>query len=478
MQGRVKLIGLVVAVGLTIGAAALAIARDAGDVKGLAQTPAAQLKLGEEFSSPSPEEEQATKVLTAMMVGALKAQPGPTIVRDQHPKHHGCVRATFTVAEGLPEDLRVGIFREPRTYQALLRFSNGGSLVDNEPDARGLAIKLLDIPGPSLIEGEAEAGTHDFIFISLPVFFAKDPKNLVEFFGAAKALGEAMKAGDTTKAGEIKAQFPTQFTLAQAIKKLGTPSPLELTYDSETPYRLGKYAVKCEVSPDAAKNASGLPPITKDSSPNAMREAMIAHLTSAKKAAAFTFGVHIQTDPVKEPVEDSMVLWDSKAVTLATIAIPPQEFARDDQLTFCENLSLTPWHAREEHRPLGGINRARKVIYQATSAFRHDANKVARKEPTIADVDLLFKALGPGNRGVGGVLVQPPRGVGFLNHVGRVDSSLQSPVEPKLHKAAKPVAVCAEKLAQRPHESAGSKQVELRNYAFRRQSASGKQPVR
>jgi hypothetical protein len=395
MKIQVLLIGLLAGLGFTSGLVAIGFAHDGG--AGSAPGAAAQLKLREEFATPPPGEEEATKTLTAMMIGALKAQPGPTMRRDQHPKHHGCVRATFTVVEGLPEDLRVGVFREPRTYHALLRFSNGASLVDNVPDARGLAIKLLGVEGPSLIEGEADAGTQDFVFISLPVFFAKDPQDLVSFFGAAKALGEATKAGDTAKAGEIKKQFATQFTNAEAMKKLGTPSPLELTYNSETPYRLGRHAVKYVVSPDAAKNASGLPPVTKDSNPDAMREAMIAHLTTGKKAAAFTFGVQIQTDPVAMPVEDATVLWDAPAVTVATITIPPQEFARDDQLTFCENLSLTPWHAREAHRPLGGINRARRAIYQATSAFRHDANKVQRKEPTIDDVDRLFRALDAGN---------------------------------------------------------------------------------
>ena len=33
--------------------------------------------------------------------------------RGQHPKQHGCVRAEFTVEADVPDDLKVGIFREP-----------------------------------------------------------------------------------------------------------------------------------------------------------------------------------------------------------------------------------------------------------------------------------------------------------------------------------------------------------------------------
>ena len=41
-----------------------------------------------------------------------------------------------------------------------------------------------------------------------------------------------------------------------------------------------------------------------------------------------------------------------------------------------ENMSFSPWHALEEHRPLGGINEARRRIYRDLSKFRHDQNKI------------------------------------------------------------------------------------------------------
>ena len=36
--------------------------------------------------------------------------------RGQHPKHHGFLVARFTVLDNIPEKLRVGLFREPKTY--------------------------------------------------------------------------------------------------------------------------------------------------------------------------------------------------------------------------------------------------------------------------------------------------------------------------------------------------------------------------
>lgn len=58
-----------------------------------------------------------------------------------------------------------------------------------------------------------------------------------------------------------------------------------------------------------------------------------------------------------------------------------QDFSSKEALTYCENLSFSPWHTLPEHRPIGGIQRARKDIYQAISKVRHELNKQPRNEP-------------------------------------------------------------------------------------------------
>ena len=44
-------------------------------------------------------------------------------------------------------------------------------------------------------------------------------------------------------------------------------------------------------------------------------------------------------------------------------------------------ISFTPWHALPEHKPLGAINRMRKIIYENISRVRHDINSAPRQEP-------------------------------------------------------------------------------------------------
>jgi hypothetical protein len=58
-----------------------------------------------------------------------------------------------------------------------------------------------------------------------------------------------------------------------------------------------------------------------------------------------------------------------------------QDCDSKQQAIYGDNLSFTPWHALPEHRPLGGINRARKVIYEAISKRRHEHNREPRTEP-------------------------------------------------------------------------------------------------
>ena len=67
---------------------------------------------------------------------------------------------------------------------------------------------------------------------------------------------------------------------------------------------------------------------------------------------------------------------------VASITIPAQSFDSPEQDAFCENLSFTPWHCIDAHRPLGGINRVRRVVYEAISRLRHDLNAAPRREPT------------------------------------------------------------------------------------------------
>lgn len=140
--------------------------------------------LGEERIPPG--ESEAIAIITDLSRELLDRSVRP-VRRDQHPKHHGCVQAQFRVDDDLPETLRHGLFQLGASYHALIRFSNGKNDDDREPDAHGMAVKLLDVAPATGSDGSGT--TQDFILIDHPVFFIRNAADYVPFsraFLAAK----------------------------------------------------------------------------------------------------------------------------------------------------------------------------------------------------------------------------------------------------------------------------------------------------
>jgi hypothetical protein len=304
---------------------------------------------------------------------------GKPVSRGQHPKQHGAVRAQFVIRDDVPANLRRGLFAEAgRRFPAWIRFSNAGQKDDRDGGGHGMAIKLMDVAGARNPDG-AEGATHDFILLDFPRFFVKDA---IDFAALADARLKA------TLGGSIFAKLPIAAFIAVhpgllfgviQIKKQVPKNPMAETYWSTTPYKLGDGAA---VKYIARPVFEGPVIEAEESSRDQLREAMARHL--ARKPARYEFCVQPQVDADAQPIEDASVEWDEEKyppLPVATIEIAAdQPFER--WVNFCENLEFSPWRGHPDHRPLGGINRARKAIYDALSGLRHDRNRVPRSEPT------------------------------------------------------------------------------------------------
>jgi len=299
-------------------------------------------------------------------------------LRDAHPKAHGCVRAEFHVSKNIPAQFAKGIFIPDQSYQAWIRFSNASndaSSADIDKDARGIAIKLLGVSGTKILESEKQATTQDFIMINHPVFFANDAKRYLSFINDVNSQNMIRKL-----------HIPFALGFKGTMNALGArnsqiANPLYARYWSMVPYQLGlgndRQAVKYSVRACSA-TANNLP---KNPSHDFLREAL--KNTLQQTDACMEFLIQPRTSN-KMLVEDSMTEWDEKAAPfyqVATIHIPKQNFDTPEQNKFCENLSFTPWHALPAHKPLGAVNRMRKIIYENISRVRHDMNSAPRQEP-------------------------------------------------------------------------------------------------
>jgi hypothetical protein len=327
-------------------------------------------------SPPPGEAASSQSVVDRLKARIIKENPTGVMRRDAHPKMHGVVKADFIVEPNLPQDLRVGVFKEPKTYPAWIRFSNQNGRIrpDSKRDIRGMAIKLMGVPGTKLLQEEQDEQTQDFIVISTPVFVTKD----VEEFDDLLA---ALDSGILASAWFLLTHLRVVWNLIRSLKKFA--NPLQVRYFSTTPYLWGSTAVKYSVIPQV-----GVPDtIPRNAEDDYLRRAMVRQLERGE--ARFDFVVQIQTDGDTMPIEDPGREWseaESPYRRVASIVIPKQSFDSERQRAFGENLSYSPWHSLPEHRPLGGVNRARKVAYTAISTFRHHANNAARKEPTSWDI--------------------------------------------------------------------------------------------
>lgn len=334
--------------------------------------PPTPLGLGEEMEEPGEAAFIASIAQQTLARVKLQYPAGKGLVlRDAHPKTHGLVRAEFIVVDSVPPELQHGVFAQPHTFDALIRFSAGGVAVqpDTVEQARGMAIKLLGVAGNKILDDERNAQTQDFVMVNFPVFFSRNLKDYEE-------LHRALAAGTTA---DFFSTRPVEKKAFYEINHQPFYNPLQVPYWSETPYKLGTKAIKFSARPITTQ-ANVKPAVT---GPDYLREAMVKQVDSAD--VYFEFLIQVQTDPVKMPVEDSVVDWDEAIAPfqrVALIRIPKQNIADHVNLEIAEQLSFTPWHALPEHRPLGSINRARRVIYQTLSEFRHRMNGTVSREPT------------------------------------------------------------------------------------------------
>jgi len=327
--------------------------------------------LAEETLDPS--EEKWVENLKKLTMDRLRGQypPGTRIPRDAHPKTHGLVTAEFIVLDDFSYALRHGVFKTPRKFDALIRFSAGDVAIfpdSRVPRSGGMAIKLLGVEGEKLLANDKHALTQDFIMINFPGF-------LCESFESYEALHVASTP-------ETRAKFyqdhPPEAALYKRQSLEPFNNPIQVRYFSQVPYMLGPNAIKFSAKPIC--NTANRPPVFEG--PDFLREAMTNQL--AESDVYFDFMVQVQTDPVRMPIENPLTTWDealSPFQRVAIIRIPRQDIT-PKSLEIGEHLAFTPWHALPEHRPIGNMNRARKVIYDMVSEYRRTANGVKREEPT------------------------------------------------------------------------------------------------
>jgi hypothetical protein len=279
--------------------------------------------------------------------------PGRTLHRKQITAAHGILE----VLDGLPGFCKHGLFEQPREYDVWVRLSNGGldRAHDSVPDIRGFSLRVLGVEGESAL-GDGPAPSQDFTLINQEAFAFSNSGEFVEFVVAA-AQGKAALFNHVFKRYGLLGA-PRRF--GRMIKVAGKPFSGFATEPlfSALPMANGPYAVRVRLVPGAAngKPAAGA------------AQDWAADFSGRLARQPLHWDLQLQFFASEEltPIEDPSVNWPTPYSTVARLMLPRQLTQSDEGKALAEQIEATvfdPWQALAAHRPLGDVQRARKVVY-------------------------------------------------------------------------------------------------------------------
>jgi hypothetical protein len=117
--------------------------------------------------------------------------------------------------------------------------------------------------------------------------------------------------------------------------------------------------------------------------PNGLRDALLTHF--ATSGGDWELRVQFCTDLQTMPIEDASKAWSEEAspfVSVARVRADPQTaWSPERSAAVDDGMAFNPWHGLAAHRPLGSVNRVRKVVYETAARFRAERDRVSLVEP-------------------------------------------------------------------------------------------------
>ena len=294
---------------------------------------------------------------------AAAGEDGPQ--RGLHNKSHLALRGSLKVLDGLPEAYRQGFFAKAATYATWVRFSNGQGQrqEDRRPDMRGMAVKILDVPGDNFMPEKS----FDLVCNNFAAQPARDIKQFMAFIRAQKnvltlpcVLAANIGIGESAR------------ILSWAAHNLGSrvTSLATTPFFTGLPLQFGPYACHVRLKP----NNGPAPEAANTSNPEYLRDDLVSRM--ATTGLRWDVEVQLYVDAQKTPIEDASVVWDERDapyVKVAELTLDRRDMGGTqvaaDEATG-NRLAWNPWNAPKEHRPLGQLMRARRLVYPASARER------------------------------------------------------------------------------------------------------------
>lgn len=284
--------------------------------------------------------------------------------RTLHRKQLTAASGTLEVLDGLPPFARHGLFAKPRDYDVWVRTSNGGldRAPDVVPDIRGFAIRVLGVQGPSAL-GNGPAVSQDFTLINQEAFAFAGAGEFVDFVMAASEGKRELFKYVLKRYGLLGG--PRR--LARMLRKVGRPFSGFATERmfSAVPMANGPYAARVRLEPAASNGPAAL-----DAGGD-----WDAEFSNRLARGPLHWDLQLQFFASEDttPIEDASVNWTTPYTTVARLMLPRQDTRSPEGVELAAQVEagvFDPWQALAAHRPLGDVQRARKVVYFASQKGR------------------------------------------------------------------------------------------------------------
>ena len=265
----------------------------------------------------------------------------------------------------LADDLSAGYAQSGQAYPTVVRFSNaeGTGQPDTKPDLRGVALR---------VQVSAEE-SHDLLMTNFPVSHARNARQFVEF-AKATAGGRLSQLLGVLRLIRLFGLRETVRMLKNVMtaRRRSVSSVATETYWSRGAVRWGPtLAVRYLLRPAPDTVPAPRPP---GDDPNYLSTEAARRL--AQGDVRFELCVQRYIDEESTPIEDTAVAWTervSPAEPVAVLTLAREDLSTVDALAqaqIIDMLAFNPWNTTDEFRPLGNLNRARKAVYDASSAQR------------------------------------------------------------------------------------------------------------
>jgi mono/diheme cytochrome c family protein len=308
-----------------------------------------------------------------------------------------CLRAEFEVfdisamvRDSVAARLAKGIYAKPGVYPATVRFANAASTIqrDSQRDVRALSF-AVEVPAGVL---GPEAARVDFSMNNAPTFPINDAHAFAVFMRFASADGARgiFRALRATSWKDLASLIATSIR-GERQEQRPRLAFQQMRYWSNVPFSHGPDdAVKYSAMPNPDNPAHAF-----QDSPNFLCDELVRHVTDDTTMSAFNFGIQLlDTEAMthlgrrRDPsfwVEDASVEWKEEQApfhTVGRLRLLPQSVMLAEQ---CDTnfIDVTAFSTADS-KPIGGINRARRLAEQASRDARLKGETAVPALPTAS----------------------------------------------------------------------------------------------